>query len=393
MDLDALRFLASPRGREAMETPLPGDPLAAVERLRKLIGPERAPAAMELRKVRERAAEKFPPGLAQSLLGVDVLIQQASSLPMARYAAWRLIERTGASDVWDLCCGLGADAIGAALEGLRVRAVDRDETAAFCAEANAELAGVGERVTVRRADATGLSLPRGAVVHIDPDRRATGRRVVAPADYEPPEAFLRELIDRTAGGAMKLSPALDRRALPDWPVDLEYLSAGGTCRQLLAHWPGIGARRATVVRRGECWEGVAASLEADPSVAAPIGEPGAILVEPDPAVPAAGATDALAARFGLRRIDPALDWLFGERPVATPLARCYRVFREVPGRLRDLRGALAELDAGTVIVKPRGLRLDTDALQKRLAGPGGRKIVALWCRTGRRQRCFLAEPL
>jgi hypothetical protein len=98
----------------------------------------------------------------------------------------------------------------------RVVAYDRAEAAAFCARHNARAAGLADRCEVRLADVTELDLPRDAVIHIDPDRRPTGRRRISVKDYSPDEVFLRRLPGRTMAGAMKLSPAMDYHALADW---------------------------------------------------------------------------------------------------------------------------------------------------------------------------------
>jgi len=119
------------------------------------------------------------------------------------------------------------------------------------------------------------------------------------------------------------------------------------------------------------------------------------LIEPNPAVLAARGADDLAAAEGLWRIDRGLDWLFGDGPVATPLARSFRVLDAVAGRERDIARALRRLDAGRVEIKTRGLKLNTDVLQRRLRGRGSQNLAVLFCRLGQHQRAFLcqrAEP-
>jgi len=96
------------------------------------------------------------------------------------------------------------------------------------------VAGVAERCRFLRADVTALDIPTGAVVHVDPSRRSGGRRAISWRDYSPGEEFLRSLPARTPAGAMKLSPAMDRRLLADGGnLELEYVSEFGVCKQLL----------------------------------------------------------------------------------------------------------------------------------------------------------------
>ena len=404
LTIDQLEFLRTPAAAELLTMDLPADPYHAVQTLRKHATPEQAAAVATLRALRHKAAAsgRFPEALAARLLAMDKLLQQASSFRLAVWKGRRLAElagRRGATAAIDLCCGLGADAIGLALAGLSVRGVDRDPAAVLCAAHNADAAGVAGRCAFEAADAAGVELPGDAVVHVDPDRRAGPGRSVRLAEGSPDGGFLHSLPAHTAGGAMKLSPAIDWSEAAAVPVDeFEYVSEHGVCKQLVGWW-GTGRgredrprRRATVVH-GDFDDPQAASIPGDEAPYAPIGEAGEWLVEPDPAVIAAEAVDDLAAEVGLWRIQPGLPWLFGDRPAETPLARSFRVLAAVPGREREIARALRRLGAGIVEVKPRGVRLDTAKLQKRLRGRGRRGLAVLWCRLGEKQRAFLCERI
>ena len=391
-----VQFLASPEGRRLLSADLPADPLAAQMALRKRCGPVEAAAVAEMRRVRKRAeaSGRFTPEFARGMLASDLMLQQASSYRLAMYVGRQMADLAGGREVLDLCCGLGMDAIGSALCGAAVRGVDIDERAVFCAAHNAALEGVGDRCSFEVGDVAAAALPPDAVVHVDPDRRATGRRTVLIQDYSPPAAVLRDLLDRTRAGAMKLSPALDRTALADWPdVEIEYVTEGRACRQLVLWWGrGRAGRKATVVS-GDMTAPEAASIEADPSAEVRIAEPADWLIEPDPAVIAAGAVDTLAAAHGLHRIGATLAWLFGDSPVRTPLARSYRILARVPGRESNIRRALRSLGAARVAVKPRGLKLNTDKLQRRFSSrKGTRDLVVLWCKLALREEAYIAEP-
>jgi hypothetical protein len=115
------------------------------------------------------------------------------------------------------------------------------------------------------------------------------------------------------------------------------------------------------------------------------------IIEPDAAVLAADLVDALASEHGWHRFQSGLDWLSGAAPSATPLATGFHVLREVPGRESDVAKTLREFGAGIVEVKPRGVRLDTDGLQRRFRGQGGRPLTVLWTRRGDKQVAFVAE--
>jgi len=400
LSAEQVRFCRSLAGEALLAAPLPADPLAAVTALRKMCDVDQAAAVMEVLDIRRRAlaGDKFPTPWAGRLLGTDRLLQQASSIRLATYVGRRLAEAAGGEAVWDLCCGLGADALGLAASGATVRAFDRSEQALLCAEHNAAVANLSDRCTFTLADVTELDLPAEAVVHIDPDRRPDGRRSASLDDCVPGAEFLAALRRDTRAGAMKLSPALSADSIAAWPtVQTEYVSEGGVCRQLVGWW-GIGRphdRQATVVF-GDMLAPESVSLVAGAAETAPVAEAGAWIVAPDPAVIAAGATDDLAALLTdggapAWRIAPGLDWLSADQPVDTPLARCFELLRTVPGRRRDVAAAVHDLGGGIVEVKPRGVKLDTDAMQKALRGDDDRPLTVLWCRIGPKQQAFIAQ--
>jgi SAM-dependent methyltransferase len=395
LTVDQLAFLQSSEARELLALDLPDDDIGAQTRLRKHCSPDQARAIVTIREIRKRAetSGRFPPGWARDLLATGKLLQQASSMRLATYVGRTLADLAGDAPVVDLCCGLGADSFGLALAGATVTGVDLSPEAILCAEHNAHVAGVAEQCTFTQADATTFPIQDDAIVHIDPDRRAAGRRAVAMSDYAPDETFLRELTARTRAGAMKLSPATPQDNLLDWPgASIEHISEGGTCRQCLLRWGAdAGVRRATIVA-GDLLDPIATSIDAADDFA-PIASPGEFLIEPDAAVLAAEATDALAIEHDLWRIDPDLGWLFADHAIHTPLARCFRILHEVPGRVKDIRRAIADIDGGIVEVKPRNLRLDTDAMQRTLRGKGTRPLAILWTRLGERQVAFIAERM
>ncbi|MFP4105055.1 MAG: THUMP-like domain-containing protein [Phycisphaerae bacterium] len=395
LTLDQLEFLRSEQGRSLLETDWPDDPLAAIQRLRKKCDAGQASAVLTIRDLRCSAvgSGRFPKRLAENILCTDTLLQQASSTRLAVWKGRRICESAGGKPVLDLCSGLGADAIGIASAGCEVHLVDRSGEALLCAEHNSELMGVADRCRFVQSDVEALDLPADAVVHVDPDRRASGRRRVDLADYVPGPAFLRSLLERTRAGVMKLSPALPFSELEHWPgLGLEYVSEGGTCKQLLGWWgPGVRQEVVATVVSGEHESPVGESIRRNPNSYPTIAAPGAYLIEPGPAVLAADAVDDLAERFGLWRIEPNLVWLFGDEPPQTQLARSFRVLQQVPGREQDIKRALRKLQAGVVEVKPRGVRMNTDKMQMRLRGKGRRPLAVLWGRLGRSEQAFIAE--
>ncbi|MCP4375982.1 MAG: hypothetical protein GY794_07390 [bacterium] len=397
LTIEQLEFLSAPGGLDALSIELPDDPLAAQKRLRKKFSYDEACAVGHMRELRKRpvAVAKFSREHASAMLLSDELLQQCSSLRLANYVGRKMAElasSSGRSEVMDLCCGLGGDAIGLANAGLAVSGYDISPEAIVCSAHNAKVMGVDDRAKFASADVTQLDIPPEAIVHIDPDRRSGGRRVVSISELQPGEEFLRWLTQNTIAGAMKLSAAMDFTELDDWPgVRLEYVSEDGVCKQLVVWWSSddspSASRSATAVW-GDIHDPQSESILADAPVT-PFGEVGPWLIEPGPEVIAAHAVDALAARDNLWRAYPGMLWLFGNEPVDSHLARSYEILQTVSGREREIRIALKKLNAGLVEIKSRGVSINTDALQRRLRGKGDRPLVVLWTRMGDKQKAFI----
>lgn len=387
LSLEQLEYLASPEAREFLEMELPKDPLAAQKTLRKKVSSTFALAIGVLRVVRKKALDKFPQEMAQKILGSNTMIQQASSMMVAKYKAAAVSERFDVKELVDICTGLGVDAIASGLAGIETKSYDASPEAVYCAKYNAELFNL-TNCHFETADAAAIDIPADAIVHVDPDRRATGRRSVHLKDYSPAEEFLVELTAKTAGGVMKLSPALPREELEVFgDIDVEYVSTNNVCRQLLLWWPGQGNVKATVVRDDSTAESIVAADEL-----ADVREDfGRFVIEPDHAVLAASATDALAIKLGAWKLADQLVWLFSDSPADTPLARSFEIISHVPGRVSDVVKELRKNDAGQVELKTRGVQLNTDALQKKFSGKGSERLTVLWCRVGHKQHAFICK--
>ncbi len=394
LTLEQLEYLLTPEAVELLAGQLPANELSAQKWLRRHVSDDQAVAVVVLRQLRQRAEAKFPRDLAAKLFATETLLQQASSLRLAGHVGRLLGPLAGREAVLDLCSGLGADAIGMAMAGANVVGYDDSAVAMFCATRNAQAAGVQDRCRFELADVTRLPLPADAIVHADPDRRVTGRRGVSMTECRPAELFLRALPGRTAGGALKLSPVLDHGELSGWGrVTREYLGENGQCRQLLLRYGTAACEYddvATVIGGSED-EPELVSIPGGQAEAR-VGPVGSYVIDPDPTVIAAGAMDDLADRHGLWRLDRNLLLLFGDSPIDTPLGRNFRVLAEAPGRQRDIAAALKALDAGTVHVKPRGIPIQTDQVQRALSGRGERRLVVFWFRVGAVQRALIAQP-
>ncbi len=175
---------------------------ADLARFRKLAAPEAVAAAVRLSLARRKAAEKFERG--ERMWVESVGVEQSTAEPVARDKAARF---GSCPFVVDLCAGIGGDTMALAAQS-QVLAVELDPGMCRRIHWNAAVYDVGDRVLAVQARAETFAIPRGAWVHLDPDRRALGdRRARAIEDYAPGPSSWESIVRSVPAGAIKLSPA------------------------------------------------------------------------------------------------------------------------------------------------------------------------------------------
>lgn len=350
--------------------------------------------------LRRCAAEKLGkltrpgPGLAVSdWLFTDEALQQATAAPVALHRARRLAEgpRGPSVVVHDVTCSIGTEL--AALRGRGITAVGSDIDPVRLAMARHNMGAFDEPgAGLCRADAL-HPITRDAVLVADPARRIEGRRRLRIDDYRP---GLGALLDayRDRDFVVKCAPGIDFDAVRRLGFDgeIEVTSCGGSVREACL-WsaelaqPGV-TRRANVLDRGE------QLTDADPDdcPARPVGR---WIVDPDGAVVRAGLVRHYGARHGLWQLDPDIAYLSGDRlPTAV---RGFEVIEQLAFNERRLRQALSALDCGSLEVLVRGVRVDPDALRKRMRLRGGGRalslvITRLGARSSGRAMAFICRP-
>ncbi|BCJ44361.1 methyltransferase [Actinoplanes ianthinogenes] len=373
MTPELLALLRTPEGIRALAVAAEvgdGEPLAAASAMRaRGFGAELAAAALTQASLRRRAAMKFGAD-ASGMFFTRHGLEQATRAVVAERRAARLAER-GVATLADLGCGLGSDALAAARQGISVYAVDADPATAALAAANAEAAGLADRITVTCADATTVAVEGFDAVFADPARRQTGRgRVFDPKAYSPPWDFVAGLAERVPRTVLKLAPGIDHGLLPPG-AEGEWVSVDGDLVEA-AFWCGPLAsapRRASLVGRGE--------LTGTGVERAPVGPVGAWFYDPDPAVVRSHLVAEFAATIGGRLADPEIAYVYTDDPVDTPFARRLAVTDVLPFSLKRLRALLRERGVGTLEIRKRGSALVPDQLRKdlKLAGPHAAGLV------------------
>ena len=356
-----------------------GSELGVQTALRRQFPDDLVRAAMTLHELRRKGSIKF--SHADRMWFDRQGLEQSTSELIAQYKAQRFD-----GQVFDLCSGIGSDAIALSTR-CHVTAVDINPASCLRTEWNAEVCGVGSRIQTRCVDVHKLTDCDG-LVHIDPDRRpGSGGRVSRIEDYVPGLDYLRELMSRCRGGAIKVSPASNFGG-KFANAEVELISLNGECKEATI-WFGELARdnlfRATVLPAGE-------SISGHPLQAVvPVMPPGRYIYDPDPAVVRAGLIDVMADRIGLYRLDAAEEYLTSDQRIESPFVRAFEVLANLPNNERDLKAWLRREGIGPLEIKCRHIPIQADTLRRRLPLSGTIPAVAIFARLDGKARIIAAR--
>jgi hypothetical protein len=349
-----------------------------VECLRRRVSPARARLVVELVGLRRRAATKFT--AADRMFFTRTALEQATDEWVAAYKASRFPKD---APVADLCCGIGGDLLALAARG-PVVGVDRDPLVAHFAVANARVffaPSDGARLDIRVQEAQRSGAEGALAWHIDPHRRPHGRRTSSTAFSSPDATVIERLLIECRHAAVKLAPGA--RVPQEWAdrCELEWISRGGECRQLVA-WHGdlatnAGRRRATIVTSAAC--GLAhRSLVGKPNQAIPIATaPQRFVFDCDPAVLAAHLKGALASEHGLSSLGAGPTYLTGPEPISDAALASFEVLDTLPLRTTAIANYLRERGVCQLEIKKRGVDVDPEKLRRSLKLRGDRAAVLL----------------
>ena len=369
---------ATPRLFEQIEA-FQGSELGMQAALRRQYSDELVRAAVSLHELRRKAVTKFT--RAERLWLDRQGLEQSTAEAVSRYKAQRF-----EGPVWDLCCGIGSDAVSLAAH-CDVMAVDVNPAACLRTEWNAEAYDVSGRIRTQCADVMQLDGLEG-LVHIDPDRRAgSSGRVSRIEDYVPGLEFLKAMMPRCRGGAIKLSPASNFGG--KFPgAEIELISLHGECKEATVWFGDLASKsefRATVLPSG-------ATVAGHPlEVAVPVVPLGAYLYDPDPAVVRAGLVDLVADQLGLGRLDAAEEYLTSEQRIVSPFVQTFEVLANLPNNERDLKGWLRTSGIGPLEIKCRHIPTQADALRRRLPLTGSLQGVVIIARLNGKARIVCAR--
>jgi hypothetical protein len=328
---------------------------------------------VETTLLRRRAADKLGAlGDVSGWLLTDEALQQATAAPVAQRRAARLAAARPGGAVHDATCSIGTEV--AALRASGLRAVGSDIDAVRLAMARHNL---GPDADLCRADAL-RPVTRDAVVVVDPARRRGAQRSFDPDDYQPGLGRLVECY-RGRDLVVKCGPGIDFDVVRRLGFDgeIEVTSYRGSVREACLWSSGLAAtgvrRRASILDTGE------ELTDSDPDDC-PTRPAGRWIVDPDGAVVRAGLVRHYGARHGLWQLDPDIAYLSGEQLPSG--VRGFEVLEQLPFDERRLRQVLGALGCGALEILVRGLRVDPDALRRRLRLRGDQVLTVVVTRLG-----------
>ena len=391
MDENQLRLLLTPEGFEAVATArdLPLDSVREAGRAVQLLrargySPELTAVALTQAQLVRRGREKFG-DVAASLLYTDAGLQQATRMRIAAVHAARY-RYAGATEVVDLCCGMGADSLAFAAAGMTVTAIERDPVTAAIATYN--LAPFPHTSVVLK-DAQSVSLPAQAAIWADPARRSDAGRSYDPDDFTPPVDWVYSLAETHAVG-MKLGPGHPHDQIPA-ECEAQWVSDHGVAREL-GLWFGPlarpGRRFSALVLTDDAAHEIDGD-EHDPAV--PTAALDRYLYDPDPAVIRARALGELSARLQAHTISPGIAYLSSAQCTSTPFADVFAVDEVLPFDRRRLRQLVHQRNIGSLEIKKRGADVDPAVLRRELRLHGDEHATLFVTRIAGRHRAIVAH--
>jgi hypothetical protein len=227
-------------------------------------------------------------------------------------------------------------------------------------------------------------------VHVDPDRRASGRgRSLRIEDGQPGLPFLKTLMDTVPGGAIKLSPAAN--FLGKFPeAEIELISLNGECKEATVWFGELaepGTWRATVLPANESLAGNPLDALCD------IGPLARYLYDPDPGVVRSGLVNLLAEQNSLTRLDDAEEYLTSDDYRESPFVRGFEGLAELPTNDRAIRDYFRDAPVGEVEIKCRHVPIQAEAVRRKLPRTGQGKAVLVFARIQGKTRAVVCRRI
>lgn len=355
--------------------------LRAAERLRRAVPAEVASWALSQAQLRRKALAKFP--RADEMLFTSDGLEQATRESVRLWRAGRFAGSVGrpfeapsshlkepGGVVWDLGCGIGADAMALAEAGVEVRAVEADAATAEVATHNLALVGAGPAIHALAED---VELGEGDAIFLDPARRTARGRTWNVADFSPPWDFVLGLLRSDHFVCVKLGPGLPKPLIPRG-VQACWVSDGGDVVEV-SLWNQLPEGPCAVVLPNHVLTRPEHPRELD---VRPVGR---YLIEPDGAVIRSGLLAEIAPEQDIWLLDEHIAYLSADEPVIGPFGTCFEVLETHDFDRKLLRRLVRERGIGTLEIKKRGIDVDPAQLRRELKPKGKIAVTIVLART------------
>lgn len=347
------------------------------------VSPEMTRVVLRQRRLRSQAVAKFGE-FAARMFFTESGLQQATRLDVAARHAARF-RALGDVTVGDIGCGIGGDALAIAGLGIRVVAVDRDESTAAIASYN--LAPF-DNASVEHAAAEDVDVTRFDALWFDPARRTDDKRLSDPADWSPSLNWVFDVAARIPSG-VKLSPAIGHDVLPD-DAEAQWVDDSGDTVECVV-WTGAlarpGIRRSALVLGESPVELTSREPDADVTV----GDVSTYLYDPSGAVIRAQLLGALARQLSAHTISASIAYLSSDTLVDTPFASAFRVVDTLPLDIRTIAQYCRDKGIGTLEIKKRGVDIDPATFRTKLKLKGSKSATLFLTRVGAGRTAIVAE--
>jgi THUMP domain-like len=368
-------------------------------------------AALTQSRLRAKGHEKFGEFADGMLFTADGL-EQATRLEIAARHAQRF-RGAGVRQVFDLTCGIGADAMAIAGLDLAVTAIEADEVTATVAGVNLRH-WPGASAFIGTAEGTQLPTGEGARhagAWLDPARRTPGvtdargktRRVFRLDAISPSWSTVQSIAQSLPATGAKLSPSFPHGAIPAG-TEAQWTSLGGEVLECAIWWGSLVSRagrsalvigsagKSWTVREADTGSGLNGKGGGAAPVASSLAQIGSWLYEPDRAVIRAGLTGALTSAVDGFELDSGVGYVTSERCVDVGYARRFAVTESMPLNVKALRAWLRDRDVGRVTIKKRGVVLNADELRRQLRLSGSVEMTLVLTRVKNQQVCLVVRP-
>jgi hypothetical protein len=356
-----------------------------VNSLRKDLSAERTHLVVEQVALRKRGLVKF--ARADEMFFTKKGLEQATDERIAAYKAQRFHTRRG--PMFDICCGIGGDllAFGASSATL-VYGCDSDPVIAHVARQNCRRI-VHDRVRVLTQSAEELIPTAEMSWHVDPDRRAEGRRATRIDLIAPRQEWIDTWRAVSPQGGVKLAPATEAPEAWTREAQLEWIGSRGECRQQMAWFGGARGRRcATIVDAPGGTRTVGQRAGATLDHTANVGR---YVYEAHGAVLAAGLAASLAAEHALQALTAEGGYLTGDLPIVDGALAAFLVQDVLPFDRKQLKAYFRQHNIGQLEVKIRGLDGRPDPIRKGLDLRGDEAATLMLARAGNQALAIVAR--